>query len=82
MFKLRTILLLFTAFLIIGLSNAQETLDEVDSVEFVKTLLSPSEIPTKITKISKRLIEIYEIIQPDENVLNTDLMVRYKMAFV
>jgi len=68
------LLLLFV--LVFGSLSAQETLVESDSLETTEMLISPGEISTNITKLSNRLIEISDIVEPDNYILNVDLIVR------
>ena len=71
----------FILFLVILLAmphlNAQETPPGQDTLVPVPDLIPPSEIPTEITKISKHLVDINNIISPRDNIMDIDSIVRY-----
>ena len=57
-------------------SPAQETLPEQDSLETDLLSITPGEISTNITSLANRLTDISAIVKAEDDILNTDQVVR------
>lgn len=70
--------LVFSAFFLLFFGNAygQESDSNEDSVVVESIPFALSEIPNEFNALSNRLIEISEVIQPDEQIVNIDLIVK------
>ncbi len=69
-------ILLFFFICIFGSSHAQDTVVETDLQDTVGIINSPSEVSTNINNLSNRLLEIFDVVEPDEDIRNFDLVVR------
>ena len=59
-----------------GNINCQESPSNEDSLAVAPLAFAISEIPSEFNKLSNRLIEISEVIQPDEKIINNDITVK------
>ena len=59
-----------------GNINCQESPSNQDSLAVAPFAFAISEIPGEFNKLSNHLIEISEFIQPDEKIINNDLIVK------